>query len=159
MGCQATTSRTDGRLRIVATTTIVADLARQLGGEAVAVTALMGPGIDPHLYRASEGDVARMQQADLVLYNGLHLEGKMTEVFERMQALGRPTLAVAECVPTACDCAPPASGASTTRTCGWTYAAGNMRRVAWPKRWPAWTRHGLHSTGTGSPPICRTGQH
>ncbi|WP_397547669.1 metal ABC transporter solute-binding protein, Zn/Mn family [Rhodothermus marinus] len=99
MGCQATPSRTDGRLRIVATTTIVADLARQLGGEAVAVTALMGPGIDPHLYRASEGDVARMQQADLVLYNGLHLEGKMTEVFERMRALGRQTLAVAECVP------------------------------------------------------------
>ncbi len=97
--CQATPPYMDGRLRVVATTTIVADLARQIGGDAVEVTALMGPGIDPHLYRASEGDVARMQQADLVLYNGLHLEGKMTEVFARMQALGRRTLAVAECVP------------------------------------------------------------
>lgn len=99
VSCQATPPRTEGRLRIVATTSIVADLARQLGGDAVAVAALMGPGIDPHLYRASEGDVARMQQADLVLYNGLHLEGKMTEVFARMRELGRPTLAVAECVP------------------------------------------------------------
>ncbi|MDQ7040409.1 MAG: zinc ABC transporter substrate-binding protein [Rhodothermus sp.] len=97
--CQATPPRADGRLRIVATTSIVADLARQLGGNAVDVVALMGPGIDPHLYRASEGDVARMQRADLVLYNGLHLEGKMGEVFERMRVLGRPTLAVAECVP------------------------------------------------------------
>jgi manganese/zinc/iron transport system substrate-binding protein len=91
--------QSDGRLHIVATTSIVADLARQLGDEFVNVIALMGPGIDPHLYRASEGDVTRMQQADLILYNGLHLEGKMAEVFARMQALGRPTLAVAECVP------------------------------------------------------------
>ncbi len=97
--CQATTLQSDGRLHIVATTSIVADLARQLGGEFVNVIALMGPGIDPHLYRASEGDVTRMQQADLILYNGLHLEGKMAEVFARMQALERPTLAVAECVP------------------------------------------------------------
>ncbi|CAM3280655.1 metal ABC transporter solute-binding protein, Zn/Mn family [Rhodothermus bifroesti] len=97
--CQATRSRPEGKLQVVATTSIVADLARQLGGEAVQVVALMGPGIDPHLYRASEGDVARMQQADLILYNGLHLEGKMAEVFARMQALGRPTLAVAECIP------------------------------------------------------------
>lgn len=98
--CQATPPAHPSKgLRIVATTSIVADLARQLGGDAVHVTALMGPGIDPHLYRASEGDVARLEQADLVLYNGLHLEGKMTEILERMQTRQRPTLAVGECVP------------------------------------------------------------
>ena len=56
----------------------------------------MGPGVDPHLYKASEGDVIRMAQADIVFYNGLHLEGKMTEVFEQMSRRGIPTVAVAE---------------------------------------------------------------
>src|SRR4030065_446538 len=46
----------------------------------------MGPGVAPHLYKASEGDVARMAGADVIFYCGLHLEGKMTEVFERMKA-------------------------------------------------------------------------
>ena len=72
------------RIRIVATTGMVADLARNIGGERVHVTALMGPGIDPHLYRAREGDVGRLAGADLVLYSGLHLEAKLADVFERM---------------------------------------------------------------------------
>ena len=56
----------------------------------------MGPGVDPHLYKASEGDVLRMAGADVVAYNGLHLEGKMTEVFEQMEKRGIPTIAVAQ---------------------------------------------------------------
>jgi len=71
-------------VRVVATTSIVADLARQVGGERVEVAGLMGPGVDPHLYKASEGDVTRMTRADLIFYNGLHLEGKMTDVLERL---------------------------------------------------------------------------
>ena len=55
------------------------------GGDRVNVTGLMGPGIDPHLYKASEGDVARLAGANLIFYNGLHLEGKMAGVLERMQ--------------------------------------------------------------------------
>jgi manganese/zinc/iron transport system substrate-binding protein len=87
--------RADGRLRIVATTSLVADLVRNVGGEHVAVTALMGPGIDPHLYRARESDVQRLADAELVFYNGLHLEAKLGDVLERMA--GRiPTAAVTD---------------------------------------------------------------
>jgi manganese/zinc/iron transport system substrate-binding protein len=71
-------------VRVVATTGMVADLVRNVGGERVQVTSLMGPGVDPHLYRASERDVIRLAEADLVFYNGLHLEGRMGKVFERM---------------------------------------------------------------------------
>ncbi len=73
-------------VRVVATTSLIADLAREVGGERVEVVGLMGPGVDPHLYNASEGDVGRMTRADLILYNGLHLEGKMTDVLARMGA-------------------------------------------------------------------------
>jgi len=83
---------------VVATTGMVADAARVVGGAAVPVRALMGPGVDPHLYKASAGDVSRMSEADLILYSGLHLEGAMTEVFERMQGR-KPTRAVAERIP------------------------------------------------------------
>ena len=83
-------------MRVVVTTNIIGDLVRQVAGDQVALTTLMGPGIDPHLYRASEGDVQTMVQADLVLYNGLHLEGKMTDVFAQMNQRSVPTTALAE---------------------------------------------------------------
>ena len=89
----------DGVIRVVATTSMIADLARAIGGDAVHVEGLMGPGVDPHLYRASEGDVARLAGADVVLYNGLHLEGRMAEVLERMEGLGIASEAVGEAVP------------------------------------------------------------
>ena len=83
-GC--TTQTTDsGKYTVVATTTMLADMATVIGGDLVEVEALMGPGIDPHLYNASAGDVDKMTRADLVVYNGLHLEGKMTEVFENLE--------------------------------------------------------------------------
>jgi manganese/zinc/iron transport system substrate-binding protein len=84
---------------VVATTTIVADLVRAIGGSDVVVESLMGPGVDPHLYKPSAGDVRKMASAQAVFYTGLHLEGKMTEVFEQMADRGVPTVAVAECVP------------------------------------------------------------
>lgn len=71
-------------IRVVTTTGMIADAVKNVGGSRVMVTALMGPGIDPHLYKASEGDVSRMVKADIIFYNGLHLEGKMVEVFEQM---------------------------------------------------------------------------
>ena len=71
-------------VRVVATTSMIADLARTVGGDRVDVEGLMGPGVDPHLYKASEGDVSRMTEADLILYNGLHLEGKMVDLLERL---------------------------------------------------------------------------
>ncbi len=94
-GCAAGAESGDGRLRVVTTTGIVGDAAARVGGERVNVTSLMGPGIDPHLYRASEGDVSLLANADLVLFNGLHLEAKMGEVLEQMG--GRvSTVAVSE---------------------------------------------------------------
>ena len=69
-------------LKVVCTTGMVADLARQVGGPYVTVEALMGPGVDPHLYKASPNDVRMLNSADLVLYSGLHLEGKLTQVLE-----------------------------------------------------------------------------
>ncbi len=84
------------RLSVVATTSILTDLAAQIGGEHVSATGLMGPGVDPHLYKASAGDVTRLSEADVILYNGLHLEGKMGDVFEQMRRRGVPVFAVAE---------------------------------------------------------------
>lgn len=89
----------EARPLVVVTTNILADLVATLAGDALRVEALMGPGVDPHLYKASEGDVATMADAQLVLYNGLHLEGKMTDVFARMRKLGRRVTAVAEALP------------------------------------------------------------
>ncbi len=83
-------------LHIVATTGMIADTAGRVGGARVAVRGLMGPGVDPHLYKPSEGDVARMDGADVIFYNGLHLEGKMTDVFKQMQRRGKKTVAVTE---------------------------------------------------------------
>ncbi len=94
-GANGPAAERDGPMRIVATTGQVADLARQVGGEWVSVEALMGPGIDPHLYRASEGDVSKLSDADLILYNGLRLEGKMEDLLERLSER-RPVVAVTD---------------------------------------------------------------
>lgn len=83
-------------LQVVATTSMIADLVRQVGGDVVHVDGLMGPGVDPHLYQASEGDVSAMTGADLILFNGLHLEGKMVDIFEQMQARGLNVHAITE---------------------------------------------------------------
>jgi manganese/zinc/iron transport system substrate-binding protein len=85
--------------KVVATTNIVGDLVRAVGGSQVDVETLMGPGIDPHLYKASAGDVRRMSSAEAIFYNGLHLEGKMSEVLEQIGKREVRTVAVAECVP------------------------------------------------------------
>ena len=95
----ATAGTSDSRLHVVATTNILGDLVRQLAGDRVRLTTLMGPGVDPHLYRASEGDIQRMASADWVLYNGLHLEGKMTDILPEMERRGRTTTAAAETLP------------------------------------------------------------
>ena len=88
----------DGLVNVVCTTGMVADLAANIGGDRVAVTGLMGPGVDPHYYKASQGDLARMTEADLVLFNGLFLEGKMEDIFEKM-ARSKKVLAVTGGVP------------------------------------------------------------
>ncbi|MCB2212641.1 zinc ABC transporter substrate-binding protein [bacterium] len=90
--------RADASLKVVATTAMIADAALHVGGEHVSVVALMGPGTDPHLYNASAGDVARMRHADVILYNGLHLEGKLDRVLEAVEQ-SKHIYAVAERIP------------------------------------------------------------
>lgn len=85
-------------LRVVTTTTMITDLVRQIGGEATSVTGLMGPGVDPHLYKARASDVIELQKADVIFYNGLMLEGKMAELFERLEK-HKPVVAVSREIP------------------------------------------------------------
>ena len=73
-----------GPLRAVATVGMVADAVRNVGGDRVLVTTLMGPGVDPHLYVPSEGDVRRLNEADVVFHNGLHLEARLGDVLKKM---------------------------------------------------------------------------
>lgn len=72
-------------IKVITTTGMIADAVRNVGKERVEVKALMGPGVDPHMYKASEGDVIRMIDADIIFYNGLHLEGKLAEVLAQLQ--------------------------------------------------------------------------
>lgn len=73
-----------GKVKVVTTVGMIGDVAKNIGGEHVFVQSLMGPGVDPHLYKASAGDIERMNQADIIFYGGLHLEGKMVELFESL---------------------------------------------------------------------------
>lgn len=82
-GCSYTKWQ-DGKLKVIATTTMLADLSRQIGGEKVSVIGIMNAGIDPHSYLPTAQNIARIKEADLVVYNGLHLEAKMSDVFEKL---------------------------------------------------------------------------
>lgn len=86
----------NGKLNIVTTTTMITDLVKNIGGDLVNVQGLMGSGVDPHLYKASEGDVTKLVNADIIFYNGLHLEGKLVEVFEKMEKSNKTPIALAE---------------------------------------------------------------
>ncbi|WP_214482264.1 zinc ABC transporter substrate-binding protein [Bacillus sp. SM2101] len=100
-GCSDDTSQTNKSDSLITVTTTIgqiADIVENVGGEYVEVTPLMGPGIDPHLFQASQGDIKKLSEADIIFYNGLHLEGKMNEIFEKMRA-EKPTYAVSETVP------------------------------------------------------------
>lgn len=86
------------QIRVVTTIGMITDVVENVGGERVQVTALMGPGVDPHLYKATESDVNTLSSADVIFYNGLNLEARMTDVFEQMSR-SRPAIAVGEVIP------------------------------------------------------------
>lgn len=86
------------RVKVVATTGMIADAATAVGGDLVDVQALMGPGVDPHAYRQTRTDIVALANADLVLWNGLYLETQM-EDFLRDLAEDNAVVAVAEAVP------------------------------------------------------------
>lgn len=99
-GCSLTKSafEQDGKLHITATIGMITDVVEQIGGNRVSVIGLMGPGVDPHLYKASQGDIAKLDEAELIFYGGLHLEGKMTEIFH-MLSRKKPVVAVTNAIP------------------------------------------------------------
>lgn len=96
MAC--TTNKENTSIKIVTTTGMLADATKQIVGDFAEVEALMGPGVDPHLYKATQGDLQKFNQASLIIYNGLHLEGKMGEVLEKMARI-KPVLAAGEGLP------------------------------------------------------------
>jgi len=87
-----------GPLQVVTTTGMIADVVRRVGGERVEVRQLLGQGVDPHLYKATRSDIAAMLNADATFYNGLLLEGKMTDAFVRVATSGKPVFAVTELI-------------------------------------------------------------
>ena len=95
LGCNDGKTK-DDKFHIVTTTSMVTDLVQNIGGDKVVVEGLMGAGVDPHLYKASEGDVSKLVNADMILYSGLHLEGKLVEVFEKMKRQNINTIAVSD---------------------------------------------------------------
>ncbi|MGP4063588.1 metal ABC transporter solute-binding protein, Zn/Mn family [Oceanobacillus sp. M65] len=101
-GCSTKTEINGGSskepVKVVTTIAQIGDIAKQVGEETVEVESLMGPGVDPHLYNAVQGDIQKLNEADIIFYNGLHLEGQMDEIFQNMQE-EKPTIAVAESIP------------------------------------------------------------
>lgn len=88
-------SQEDGKMRIVCTTGMIGDAVAIIADDYAEVVTLMGPGVDPHLYKATQGDLRELTQASAIFYNGLHLEGKMGEVLEKL-ARQKPVLPVAD---------------------------------------------------------------
>jgi len=86
------------KLKVVSTTSQVTDLVKELAGDLVELEGLMGAGVDPHLYKASEGDVTKFYNADVIFYSGLHLEGKLEDVFEKMRHNGKTTISVSDAI-------------------------------------------------------------
>ncbi|MGD9293918.1 MAG: zinc ABC transporter substrate-binding protein [Roseobacter sp.] len=82
MGPMSQRARAAGKIEIVATTGMIADAARTVGGDLVSVKGLMGAGVDPHAYRQTRSDIVAMTKADLVLWHGLYLEAQMESFFE-----------------------------------------------------------------------------
>lgn len=76
----------NARPQIICTTGMIADAVQNICGNWADVNALMGAGVDPHLYKASQGDTEKLSNADLLVYNGLHLEGKMEAVLKKLAA-------------------------------------------------------------------------
>lgn len=98
ISCGKKAKKANEKLNVVTTTTMITDLVKNIGGDKLEVKGLMGSGVDPHLYKASEGDVSKLFNADIVIYNGLHLEGKLEEVFEKMEHQNKKTIVASNAI-------------------------------------------------------------
>ena len=98
LGCSEKTDQSGSKPHIVATTGMLYDAVINIAGDRVTAEAIMGPGVDPHLYKATQGDLARFNKADLIVFNGILLEGKMSNILKKL-GKQKPTVAAAESVP------------------------------------------------------------
>lgn len=98
-GCAQESASDSGKQdkpKVVATTGMIADVAREIAGEHADVEQLMGAGVDPHLYAPARTDIQKLMEADLVFYNGLLLEGRMTDTLVRAAGGDRTVVAVTD---------------------------------------------------------------
>ncbi|MFV0237224.1 MAG: metal ABC transporter solute-binding protein, Zn/Mn family [Flavobacteriales bacterium] len=98
INCQSEKHSTTDKLKVVTTTTLLTDLLKNIGGEAISIEGLMGSGVDPHLYKASERDASKLFNSDIIFYNGLHLEGKLESVFEKMKHQNKTIICVSDAI-------------------------------------------------------------
>ena len=107
-------------LRCLATTGMIGDLVKAVVGDRGQVEVLMSSGVDPHLYQPTRSDLAKVLAADVIFYNGLHLEGRMDEAFARARKSGRANASavlgsgLARCQPSA-----QLRALRTVHPCGW----------------------------------------
>ncbi|MBI4658404.1 MAG: zinc ABC transporter substrate-binding protein [Verrucomicrobia bacterium] len=87
------------KIKVTTTVTMLSDLVKNVGGDRVEVLGLMGPGVDPHLYKATAADVSKLQNADVIFYAGLLLEGKMQDLFAQMARKKKFVYPVTEAIP------------------------------------------------------------
>ena len=87
------------KMNVVTTSTMVTDMVKEVGGDRISVVSLMGPGVDPHLYKPASGDVVKLQRAKVIFYSGLMLEGRMSDLFFQMARGGKKVYAVTESIP------------------------------------------------------------
>ncbi len=99
IGCQTNHNKKRGKLNVVSTTTMIHDIVKNIGGDKINAKVIMGAGVDPHLYKASASDVNTFHNANVIFYNGLHLEGKLDDLFEKMEKSGKSVYAVSEHIP------------------------------------------------------------
>ncbi len=108
-GCDtknAPSPNSDAKVHVVATIGMVTDIVKNVGGDHVDVEGMMGPGVDPHLYKPTAKDLQRLNSADIIYYNGLHLESKMGDVLSKMPG-DTKTVAVTDGVDKALLLSPP----------------------------------------------------
>jgi len=97
-GACSAPNKPDGKQRVLVSTGMIGHAVKAILGDVAEVEILMGPGVDPHLYKASQGDMRRISEASILVINGLHLEGKMAETFEHISK-SKPVISVGEGIP------------------------------------------------------------
>ena len=125
IGTQSAWAKPKAPFSIVTTTGMVTDIAQRVAGSRATVTGLMGPGVDPHLYKPTRSDIATLSRADIVFYNGLLLEGKLTDALIRVASSGKKVHPVTELLDTDYLLEPVEfEGVCTIRTSGWIQVRG-----------------------------------